>query len=35
MYLLYSISGAGEGWFYDDEIELVSEVGEHDIGEEK
>ena len=35
MYLLYSISGAGEGWFYEDEIELVSEVGEHDIKEEK
>jgi len=35
MYLIYSISGAGDGWFYDDEIELVSEVGEHDIKEEK
>ena len=35
MYLFYSISGAGEGWFYDDEIELVSEVGEHDKKEEK
>lgn len=35
MYLIYSISGAGEGWFYDDEIELVSEVGEHDKKEEK
>ena len=35
MYLLYSISGAGEGWFYEDEIELVSEVGEHDMEEEK
>ena len=35
MYLLYSISGAGEGWFYEDEIELVSEVGEHDTKEEK
>ena len=35
MYLVYSIAGAGDGWFYDDEIELVSEVGEHDIEEEK
>ena len=35
MYLIYSISGAGDGWFYDDEIELVSEVGEHDIKGEK
>ena len=35
MYLVYSISGAGDGWFYDDEIELVSEVGEHDTKEEK
>jgi len=35
MYLIYSIAGAGDGWFYDDEIELVSEVGEHDIKEEK
>jgi hypothetical protein len=35
MYLIYSISGAGEGWFYDDEIELVSEVGEHDKKEEE
>lgn len=35
MYLIYSITGAGDGWFYDDEIELVSEVGEHDVKEEK
>jgi len=35
MYLVYSISGAGDGWFYEDEIELVSEVGEHDTEEEK
>ena len=35
MYLIYSITGAGDGWFYDDEIELVSEVGEHDMKEEK
>ena len=35
MYLVYSIAGAGDGWFYEDEIELVSEVGEHDIKEEK
>ena len=35
MYLIYSITGAGDGWFYDDEIELVSEVGEHDAKEEK
>ena len=35
MYLVYSIAGAGDGWFYEDEIELVSEVGEHDIEEEK
>ena len=35
MFLIDSISGAGEGRFYDDEIELVSEVGEHDMKEEK
>ena len=35
MYLVYSLSGAGDGWFYDDEIYLVSEVGEHEIKEEK
>ena len=35
MYLVYSLAGVGDGWFYEDEIELVSEVGEHDIKEEK
>jgi hypothetical protein len=35
MYLLYSLAGVGDGWFYEDEIELVSEVGEHDIREEE
>jgi len=35
MYLVYSIAGAGDGWFYEDEIQLVSEVGEHDTKEEK
>jgi hypothetical protein len=35
MYLVYSIAGAGDGWFYEDEIELVSEVGEHDTEEEE
>ena len=35
MDLVDSIAGAGDGWFYEDEIELVSEVGEHDIKEEK
>jgi len=35
MYLVYSLSGAGDGWFYEDEIYLVSEVREHEAKEEK
>ena len=35
MYLVYSMSGAGDGWFYEDEIEVVSEVGRHESKEEK
>ena len=35
MYLVYSMSGAGDGWFYEDELEVVSEVGRHESREEK
>jgi len=35
MYLVYSMSGAGDGWFYEDELEVVSEVGRHESKEEK